>query len=61
MVGGAHPTELWQDTRLVYPRMLLAERAVQDENEYPRSAALQALAEKWPDETTRTLLAERAR
>ncbi len=25
----------------------------------PRSAALQALAEKWPDETTRKLLAER--
>jgi hypothetical protein len=26
----------------------------------PRSAALQALAEKWPDETTRALLAQRA-
>jgi hypothetical protein len=41
-------------------RKLLAERAVQDENEYPRGAALEALAEKWPDEATRKLLRERA-
>ncbi|MBW4461088.1 MAG: NACHT domain-containing protein [Nodosilinea sp. WJT8-NPBG4] len=39
-------------------RQLLTQRAVDDENEYPRSAALQALAETWPDETTRHLLDE---
>ena len=39
---------------------LLAQRAVQDDNELTRSAALQALAEKWPDEATRTLLEQRA-
>ncbi|NQT40077.1 MAG: hypothetical protein HQ581_21470, partial [Planctomycetes bacterium] len=33
---------------------------VQDEYGQPRSAALQALAAKWPDETTRKLLEERA-
>jgi hypothetical protein len=41
-------------------RALLAERAVQDQADWPRRAALQALAEKWPDEATRALLAERA-
>jgi hypothetical protein len=41
-------------------RELLAQRAVQDDYQYPRSAALRALAEKWPDETTRELLAQRA-
>ncbi|MCH8807147.1 MAG: hypothetical protein IH986_13815, partial [Planctomycetes bacterium] len=41
-------------------RKLLAERAVQDQDASPRRAALQGLAEKWPDETTRKLLAERA-
>ena len=41
-------------------RDLLAQRAVQDDNEYTRSAALQALAAKWPDQTTRDLLAQRA-
>ena len=33
---------------------------MQDEASEPRIAALEALAEKWPDETTRRMLAERA-
>ena len=41
-------------------RELLRARGVEDQDERVRSAALQSLAEKWPDETTRTLLAERA-
>ena len=40
--------------------MVLAERAVQDESPRVRSAALETLIEKWPDETTRKLLEERA-
>ena len=39
--------EKWPDEAT---RDLLAQRAVQDDHEDPRSAALQALAEKWPDE-----------
>ena len=41
-------------------RDLLAQRAVQDDNENTRGAALRALAEQWPDQTTRDLLAQRA-
>ncbi len=37
-----------------------SERAVQDDHFAPRRTALQALAEKWPDDATRALLVERA-
>ena len=49
--------ENWPDKTT---QKLLAERAVQDEDDTPRQAALTALADKWPDESTRKLLAERA-
>ena len=39
---------------------LLEQRAVQDDHGDTRGAALQALAKKWPDETTRALLEQRA-
>ncbi|HKS21497.1 MAG TPA: HEAT repeat domain-containing protein [Thermoanaerobaculia bacterium] len=49
--------EKWPDQTT---RDLLAQRAVQDDNEDTRSAALQALAETWPDQITRDLLTQRA-
>ncbi|MDR3632320.1 MAG: HEAT repeat domain-containing protein [Isosphaeraceae bacterium] len=49
--------EHWPD---VATRSLLTERAMQDDNDFPRSAALQALASKWTDDDTRALLAQRA-
>ncbi len=49
--------EKWPDQAT---RDLLAQRAVQDDNEYTRSAALQALATRWPDQNTRDLLVLRA-
>jgi hypothetical protein len=39
---------------------LLEERAVQDDNQDTRIAALRVLAGKWPDEKTRARLRERA-
>lgn len=52
---GAYETlaEKWPDENT---RELLAQRAIQDDSAYLRSAVLQALAEKWPDENTRQLL-----
>ena len=47
--------EKWPDE---VTRKLLAERAVKDEEEKPRIAALEALVAEWHDETTRKLLTE---
>ncbi|MCP4699944.1 MAG: NACHT domain-containing protein, partial [Gammaproteobacteria bacterium] len=45
--------EKWPDDDT---RRLLCGRAVQDEHEHPRGAALEALARYWPDDGTRRLL-----
>ena len=49
--------EKWPDDNT---REFLEQRAIQDENEYPRRTALIKLAEKWPDANTRLLLEQRA-
>ena len=45
--------EMWPDDNT---RALLAERAVQDDDDKPRRAAIESLVEKWPDESTRAIL-----